>query len=87
MYKEDLALNNLQWWIYHKTQTNRDVFWWCNSQSAGLRNRSKRVRTPAALFRLLSDKYPWARHRPYYSLAMALNIAPLLSLYKGGFDI
>ena len=22
MYKEDLALNNLQWWICHKTQPN-----------------------------------------------------------------
>ena len=23
MYKEDLALNNLQWSIYHKTQLNQ----------------------------------------------------------------
>ena len=23
MYKEDLALNNLQWFLYHKTQSNQ----------------------------------------------------------------
>ena len=26
MYKEDLALNNLQWSICHKTQTNKIIY-------------------------------------------------------------
>ena len=26
MYKEDLALNNLQWLIYHKTQSKQTIF-------------------------------------------------------------
>ena len=26
MYKEDLALNDLQWLIYHKTKTNQTKF-------------------------------------------------------------
>ena len=26
MYKEDLALNNLQWFICHKTQTNQITY-------------------------------------------------------------
>ena len=26
MYKEDLALNNLQWLIYHKTQLNQILY-------------------------------------------------------------
>ena len=26
MYKEDLALNNLQWLIYHKTQPNQIIY-------------------------------------------------------------
>ena len=28
MYKEDLALNNLQWLICHKTQTNQIMYIW-----------------------------------------------------------
>ena len=28
MYKEDLALNNLQWLIYHKTQPNQIMYIW-----------------------------------------------------------
>ena len=26
MYKQDLALNNLQWLIYHKTQPNQIIY-------------------------------------------------------------
>ena len=26
MYKKDLALNNLQWFMCHKTQTNKIIF-------------------------------------------------------------
>ena len=26
VYKKDLALNNLQWLIYHKTQNNQIIF-------------------------------------------------------------
>ena len=25
MYKEDLALNNIQWFLYHKTQPNQPI--------------------------------------------------------------
>ena len=41
--------------------------------SAGLRNRSKRVRTPVALLRLLSDKFPWEGHGPLYPPSFGLN--------------
>ena len=37
-----------------------------NWQSARLRSQSKQVRTPIALLRSLSDKYPWERHEPPY---------------------
>ena len=43
----------------------------CNGYVAGLRNRSKRVRTPVALLRSVSDKYPWERYEP--SLSYELN--------------
>ena len=39
---------------------------WCNVWSAGLQNRSKRVQTPVALLRSLSDKYPWERYESPY---------------------
>ena len=35
--------------------------------------RSKQVRTPVALFRLLSDKYSWERHELPYSPIYGLN--------------
>ena len=37
-----------------------------NGQSNGLRNR-KRVRTPVALLRSLSDKYHWELYEPPYT--------------------
>ena len=45
--------------ILIKTQikVRRRVSSWCNGQSAGLRNRGKRVRTPVVLLCSLSDKY------------------------------
>ena len=46
---------------------------WCNGQSDGLRNCSKRVRTPVALLRSLSDKHPWERYEPPYPLSYGLN--------------
>ena len=53
---------------------------WCNGYSAGLRNRSKRVRTQVALLRSLSDKYSWERYEPPYPPSYGLNsiIAVLL---------
>ena len=38
-----------------------------------LRNRSMRVRTPVALLRSLSDKYPWERYEPPYPPSYGLN--------------
>ena len=34
---------------------------------------SKRVRTPVALLRSLSDKYPWERYEPPYPPSYGLN--------------
>ena len=42
---------------------------WCN----GLRNCSKRVRTPVALLCSLSGKYPWERYEPPYPPSYGLN--------------
>ena len=39
----------------------------------GLRDRSKRVRTPVALLRSLSGKYPWERYEPPYPPSYGLN--------------
>ena len=39
-------------------------------KSDGLRNRSTRVRTPVALLRSFSRKYPWERYEPPYPPAM-----------------
>ena len=44
----------------------------------GLRNRSTRVRTPVALLRLLSGKYPWERYEPPYPVQAIGWIVPLL---------
>ena len=46
---------------------------WCNDQSDGLRNRSKRVRIPVALLCSLSGKYPWERYEPPYPPSYGLN--------------
>ena len=54
---------------------------WCNGYSDGLWNRSTRVRTPVALLRSLSGKYPWERFEPPYppnycssrTMTLALN--------------
>ena len=46
---------------------------WCNGYSDGLQNRSKRVRTPVALLRSLSDKYPWKRYELAYPQSYGLN--------------
>ena len=52
--------------IITKTTTQKRVSLWCNGKNAGLRNRSKCIRTPVALLCSLSDKYPWERHEPPY---------------------
>ena len=39
---------------------------WFNGYNNRLQNRSKRVQTPVALLRSLSDKYPWERYEPPY---------------------
>ena len=39
----------------------------------GLRKRSTRVRTPVALLRSLSGKYPWERYEPPYPTSYGLN--------------
>ena len=39
----------------------------------GLQNHSKRVRTPVALLRSLSVKYPWERYEPPYPSSYGLN--------------
>ena len=57
MYKLDFVLNNLQWLLYHKTQVKH----------------SKRVQTPVALLRPLSDKYAWERYEPPYPPSYRLN--------------
>ena len=54
------------------------VFSWCNGWSDGLRNRSTRVRTPLALLRSLSGKYPWERYEPPYPSSYGLNSTVLL---------
>ena len=46
---------------------------WRNGYSVGLRNRSTRVRTPVALLRSLSGKYPWERYEPPYPPSYGLN--------------
>ena len=55
------------------TQKNKGVSSWCNGSSDGRQNRSKRVRTPVALLRSLSGKYPWERYEPPYPPSYGLN--------------
>ena len=45
----------------------------CNGKSTGLRNRSKRVRTPVPLLCLFSDEYPWERFELPYPPINRLN--------------
>ena len=40
---------------------------------AGLRNRCKRVRTPVALLRWLSNKFPWEKYKSPYPPIYGLN--------------
>ena len=42
-------------------------------KAMGLWNHSKRVRTPVALLRSLSGKYPWERYDPPYPPSYGLN--------------
>ena len=51
--KQYLPLSNIK---YSKIKSG--VSSWCNGYSDGLSDRSKRVQTPVALLRSLSDKYP-----------------------------
>ena len=46
----------------YETMIYGGVILCCNGESAGLRNRRTRVRTPVALLRSLSDKQPWDRY-------------------------
>ena len=46
---------------------------WCYGWSDGLRNRSKRVRTPVALLRSLSGKYSWKLYETPYPISYGLN--------------
>ena len=55
---------------------------WCNGESDGLQNRSKRVRIPVALLRSLSGKYPWERYEPPYSPSYWLNCTTTVLLGK-----
>ena len=52
---------------------NLEMSSWSNVYSAGLQNRSKRVPTPFALIRSLSDKYPWERLEPPYTPSYGLK--------------
>ena len=59
-------LITLLWWTAHlpfiinlKKNSIAGVFSWCNGESDGLRNCSKRVHAPLALLRSLAGKYPW----------------------------
>ena len=55
------------------------ILWKCTANNVtieiltGLRDRSKRVRTPIALRRSLSDKYPRERYEPPFSPNHGLN--------------
>ncbi len=46
----------------------------------GLWNCSMRVRTPVALLRSLSDKYPWEKYEPPYSPSYRLNSTTIVLL-------
>ena len=55
--------------LYFKRRCPRGVM----VKADGLRNRSEWVRTPVALFRSLSDKYPLERYEPPYPPSYGLN--------------
>ena len=60
--------------IYTFTHTkSRECLRGVMVKSNGLRNFSTRVRTPVALLRSLSDKYPWERYEPPYPPSYGLN--------------
>ena len=62
------------WALLSRCETHQQrVSSWCDGKSEGLRNRSKRVRTPVALLRSLSGKYPWERYEPPYPPSYGLN--------------
>ena len=46
-----------------------------------LRNRSTRVRTPVALLRSLSGKYPWEKYEPLYPPSYGLNSTTTVLLW------
>ena len=54
-------------------ELNHLVPFFCNDQSCGLQDRSKRVWTPVALLRSHSDTYPWERYEPPYPSSNGLN--------------
>ena len=47
MYKQDLALNNLQWLICHKTKPNQII---CSSQHKDQNNVKKKFECEITLF-------------------------------------
>ena len=59
--------------LIHELIEQMGVSSWCNGYSDGLRNRSKRFRTPVALLRSLSGKYPWERYETPYPPSYGLN--------------
>ena len=60
----------LSMYLYLPRQNELGVSSLCNGYSDGLGNRSKRVRTPVALLRSLSDEYPWERYEPPYFISL-----------------
>ena len=50
------------------------------AKADGLRNRSNRVRTPFAVIRSLSDKFPLGRYEPPFPLRFGLNSTPTVLL-------
>ena len=56
-------------------------------KSDGLQNLSKQVRTPVALLRSLSGKYPWERQEPTYPPSYGLNSTTTVLLALNNRDI
>ena len=72
MYEEDLALNNLQWLIYHKIQPNQIIYLvYMYKEDLALNN----------LQWLICHKT-----KPIFHPAMGW-IVPFLTFYKDGFSI
>ena len=67
-------------YLINNKRKNEGVSSWCNDKSDGLQNRSKRVRTPVALLRSLSGKYPWESYEPSYPPSYGLNSTLILLL-------